>query len=212
MSRSPDGPWSLSVLLVLWLTASACTGSGRAEEVEVDARTLKIEQTEMGQLDAPGVDPNTLWTLEVQYLDEGSSILSDRLVEVAFLPGRWRSELAPIHVTPGWRLIRDPGEFGDGAPDLSSALRIAPSWLTMRMTLRVVPLDETEPIAVPAGAEVLRARLVQVCPMKARRMRQFNDRPRGDVIALRTVREERRWWEYQPEGPCREFTPEGPSR
>lgn len=212
MSRDPDGSWFRSVLLVLCVTASGCTGPGRAEEVKVDARTLKIEQMEMGQLNAPGVDPNTLWTLEVQYLDEGGGILSDRLVEVAFLPGQWRSELAPLHVTPGWRLIRDPGEFGDGAPDLSSALRIAPSWLTMRMTQRVVPLNETERVAVPTGAKVLRARLVQVCPMEARRMRQFNDRPRGDVIALRTVKEEMRWWEYRPEGPCREFTPEGATR
>ena len=171
----------------------------------MDSKTIAIEQAVNGQLNAPGVDPDTLWKLEAQYLDAEGAVLSDTRFEVVFVQGEWRSELAPIQVSPGYRLLRDPGEFGDGAPDLSSALQIAPSWLAMRMTQRIVPLNQTQPIVVPPTAKALRARFLEVCPLKVRRMKQINRRPTGDVIALRTVKEEMRWREYQPRGQCRAF-------
>jgi hypothetical protein len=212
MSQILERRESLGVLLALCLAVAGCTGPGRAEEVKVDARTLQIEQMDMGQLNAPGVDPNTLWSMEVQYLDGAGMILSDHAFDVAFIPGQWHSELAPIRISPGYKLIRDPGEMGDGAPDLASALAIAPSWLTMRMTQRIVPLNETQPLPVPEGARALRVRVLTVCPMEVRRMRQFNRRAKGYVIAIPTVKEEMRWWEYKMGGPCRSFTPEGMGR
>jgi hypothetical protein len=36
-------------------------------------------------------------------------------------------------------------------------------------------------------------------------MQQINRRPKGDVIAVRTVREEMHWREYRISGPCRTF-------
>ena len=199
-----EGPPPFALILLLGL-CWACTGASAPEEVNVDSKTIAIEQAMIGQLNAPGVDPDTLWRLEAQYLDAEGAVLSDNRFEVAFVQGEWRSELAPIQISPGYHLIRDPGEFGDGAPDLSSALKIAPSWLAMRMTQRIVPLNQTQPLAVPPGAKTLRARLLEVCPLKVRRMRQINRRPMGDVIALRTVKEEMRWREYKPGGPCRDF-------
>ena len=197
-----SGPPPFALLLLLGF-CSACTGTFALEEVKVDSKTLVIEQAMIGQLNAPGVDPDTLWRLEAQYLDAEGNVLSDTRFEVVFVQGEWRSELAPMQVSPGYHLIRDPGEFGDGAPDLSSALRIAPAWLAMRMTQRIVPLNELQPLAVPAGARALRARLLEVCPLRVRRMRQVNWISRGDVIALRHVKEEMRWREYQPKGRCR---------
>jgi hypothetical protein len=213
MSRRPDARRApLLLAFALCLACAGCTGLGRAEEVKVSAQELAAEQAMIGQLNAPGVDANTLWSMEAQYLDGAGMVLSDHAFDVAFLPGEWHSELAPIRITPGYKLIRDPGEMGDGAPDLSSALALAPSWLNMRMTQRIVPLNETQPLPVPEGAKALRARLLQVCPLDVRRMRQFNRRPRGDVIAVRTVKEEMRWWEYKTAGPCRSFTPEASDR
>jgi len=193
-----------ALFLVLGL-CSACTGSSAPEEMKVDSKTIAIEQAVDGQLNAPGVDPDTLWRLEAQYLDAGGAVLSDTRFEVVFVQGEWRSELAPIQISPGYHVLRAPGEFGDGAPDLSRALQIAPSWLAMRMTQRIVPLNQTQPLAAPTGARTLRARLIEVCPLVVRRMRQINRRPNGDVIALRTVKEEMRWREYQTGGPCRTF-------
>lgn len=209
MSRRADGRQALLlVALTVCLACWGCTGASAPKEVKVSARELVIEQAMIGQTNAQGVDANTLWSLEAQYLDAEGNVLSDKFFDVAFVPGDWHSELAPIRISPGYKLIRDPGEMGDGAPDLSSALAIAPSWLTMRMTQRIVPLNETEPLPVPGGAKSLRVRLLQVCQLDVKRMRQFNRRPRGDVIALRTVKEEMRWWEYKTAGPCRSFTPE----
>src|SRR5512135_1608865 len=98
MSPIPEPRRALGLLLALCLVCAGCTGLGRAEEVKVDARTLQLEQMDMGQLNAPGVDPDTLWTLEVQYLAQDGTVLTDKVVEVAFLPGQWRSELAPIRI------------------------------------------------------------------------------------------------------------------
>ncbi len=158
-----------------------------------------------GQQRIAGLDPDTLWRMEAQYLGENNVVLSTTGFEVVYVLGEWRSELAPMQISPGYVGFRDPGEFGDGAPDLLSALRLAPSPLTMRISQRIVPFNETQPIVVPAGAKVLRARLLEVCPLEVRRMRQFHWRPQGDVIALRQIKEEMRWREFRISGRCRPF-------
>jgi hypothetical protein len=173
--------------------------------VRGDANWFDQEEEFSRYMKVPGVDPDTLWKMEAQYVDEHGEVLSTTRFEVAYVQGEWRSELAPLQISTGYLPLRDEGEFGDGPPDLSSAMKAAPSWITMRMTQRIVPLNLTEPITVPAGAKGLRARLVEVCPLKVRRMRQINWRPTGDVISFRHVREEMRWREYVVNGACRKF-------
>ena len=143
--------------------------------------------------------------MEAQYLDKSGVVLTTTHFDVVYVLGEWRSELAPMQISPGYVGFRDPGEFGDGGRDLLAALRLAPASLSLRMSQRIVPLNETDPIAIPVGAAALRATVLQVCPLKVRRMRQYHWRPAGDVIAIRQVKEEMRWREFVVSGPCRNF-------
>lgn len=153
----------------------------------------------------PGVQPDTLWRIDAAYLDDRGNVLSRNRAEVVLTYGDWQSELAPLQITPGYQYLRETGEFGDGPPDFYSILHLAPAPLNMRMLQRIVPVNQTTPIAVPPGATHLQARLFELCPLQIRYMRQINRRPIGDVIAVRTVREEMRWREYRISGPCRQF-------
>ncbi len=198
---------TLETLLIVFLLGlcSGCRSTSFPEEVSEHSSLVTTEEQLSAPQRIPGVDPDTLWRLEAQYLGANGEVLSTTRFEVVYVLGQWRSEPAPLQISTGYIGFRDPGEFGDGAPDLLSALQVAPSPLTMRISQRVVPFNETQPIVVPAGATALHARLLQVCSLKVRRMRQFHWRPTGDVIAIRHVKEEMRWREYLISGPCRTF-------
>ena len=199
----PHGRLLLLVFLLL-VSFPGCTGRTQPEEVKVDYG-FETRQEIKHIASLPGIKLDTLWRIEAQYLDADGGTLSTSRVEVVLAPGEWTSELAPLNITPGWTAFRNPGQFGDGAPDLAEALRIAPAPLEMRMSQRITALDQTEWIPVPAAAKGLQARLLEVCPLEVRHMRQMNYRPTGDVIALRRVKEEMRWREFRINGPCRSF-------
>jgi hypothetical protein len=195
---------TLMIVFLMGLSSGCRTDSSPEEVREHDTSVVTDEQFN-GQRRIPGIDPDTLWRMQAQYLDEKGDVLSTTRFEVVYVLGEWRSELAPMHISAGYTGFRDPGEFGDGGPDLRSALQVAPAPLVMRMSQRIVPINETEAIPMPAGAKELRARVIEVCPLQVRRMRQFHWHPRGDVIAIRQVKEEMRWREYRISGPCRRF-------
>ena len=198
-------PASKRILLSLPILISlvACTGRTRPEEVREVPREMETEFEIRNLAKFPGVEPNTLWRLEADYQGSNGEVLSKSRVEVALVFDDWRSPLAPIEITPGYTYLRETGEFGDGPPDLYSVLYLSPEPLTMRMTQRIVPLNKTDPIPIPPGAKKLQARLIEVCPLKVRFMKQINRRPVGDVIPGRRVREEMHWREYRIDGACR---------
>lgn len=195
----------LAIALVLILLA--CTGRSAPQVVRHVEDDPEIRR-EIREIEGCGLQPNTLWRLEARYSDRGGAVLAQRRFDVVLVPGEWQSELAPLDVAPGYVAFRYPGQLGDGAPDLAKVLRLAPKPLTMRLAQSIVPLGETAPIPVPAGATTLRVCLLEVSPVEVRYMRQINRRPAGDVIVLRTVKEEMRWREYRVRGACREFRPE----
>ena len=180
-------------------------GRTRPREVKEKAEDVEARQERNYIARFEGVQPNTLWRLEAQYLDARGGVLLSRRVDVVLAPGEWSSELAPLDVTPGWTGFRYPGQFGDGPPDLASAMRVSPEWMEMRMSQQITPFNETEAITAPMGAKRLQARLMEVCLLEVRRMEQFNYRPTGDVIAIRRVKEQMRWKEYRVKGGCRIF-------
>ena len=188
--------------LFLALVFTACTGPTTPEVVKNPQFSLD-EQQEIKRVSRIAGDKlNTLWRMEAQYLDESGKPLSTTKVEVVLVAGDWTSDLAPISPTPGWTAFRNPGEFGDGAPDLIGALNLSPVPLYMRPSQRITPLNQTDSIPVPPGAAGLRARVLEVCPLEIRYLQQTNRRPMGDVIAIRTKKEEMRWREFRITGPC----------
>lgn len=206
-------PLLLVVLLASLALCAACTGRSSPQEVkhledDIDAEQ-QIRQETRYISSVPGMKPDTLWRLQAQYLDAHGKPLSTFKFEVMLSPGEWNSELAPLDVSSGWAAFRYPGQFGDGVLDLAEAMRLAPKPLPMRLGQTIIPLETTERVPVPSGAVSLQARLLQMCPVQVRRMRQFNYRAAGDVIALRRVKEEMRWREYRISGPCREFAGAG---
>ena len=202
--RAPLGIQSLPILLLIsFLTG--CTGRSAPEEVRKPPLDFDTQQEVAKLRRTPGVEAETLWRIEAAYLDEQNNLLSKTHADVVLTFDDWRSELAPLQISPGYQYLRENGELGDGPPDMYSLLYLAPQPLEMRMTQRIVPVNETQPIPVPPGAKRLQARLLEVCPIQIRYMRQVNRRPMGDVIAVRTAREEMRWREYRISGTCRKF-------
>lgn len=191
--------------LVLFTALIGCTGRSAPTVVRKPPLDMDTQQ-EIARLNrTPGVQPDTLWRVQATYLDDSDQVLSQKPVDVVLTFGDWRSELAPMEISPGYQYLRENGELGDGPPDMFTLLQTAPAPLNMRMTQRIVPLNETDPLPVPAGAKKLQARLLEVCPLEIRYMRQVNHRSAGDVIPLRTVREEMLWREYRISGTCRHF-------
>ena len=184
---------------------TSCTGRSTPEVLAKPPVSFDTQQEIAKLARLPGVQPDTLWRIEAEYLDEQGKSLSKNRVDVVLTFGEWQSELAPIQITPGYRYLRENGELGDGPPDMFALLQLAPAPLNMRMTQRIVPVNQTEPLPQPSGAQVLHARLLEVCPLEIRYMKQVNRRSAGDVIPLRTVREEMHWREYRISGACRKF-------
>jgi hypothetical protein len=197
-------------LLVLLVCSQILLGCGNSLSLpeQVQDKDLSSETYERFKA-GPGisaVDVNTLWQFEVQYFDENNGLISTTRAEVLYVLGEWRTDLAPIQPSKDYTWFRYPGLFASGAPDMAEAIRVAPRPLTLKPWQDITPVNETTSMKRPRGTATMQARVLQVCPVTVRRMRQFHWRPRGEsVVDLRQVKEEMRWREYRVSAACRIF-------